>query len=146
MARQATLIFNPNAGGDSLHAEDLLDALRDAGFDPAYTPTESEEELKPLLDKTEGLVVAAGGDGTLRAVALHLIEKRGVELALIPLGTANNIANTLNLSGEPTDLICTLEGCGRASLRRGPGRGPLGHGPLFRRRRLRHLRRHAYPL
>jgi diacylglycerol kinase family enzyme len=42
--------------------------------------------------------VAAGGDGTV-AQAVRLVAKRNVPLAVLPLGTANNIAFTLGLGG-----------------------------------------------
>lgn len=52
------------------------------------------------------LVVAAGGDGTIRGVALALAQTgRGVPLALAPLGTANNIARTLGLKDTTENLL-----------------------------------------
>ena len=101
----ATLIFNPNAGGDALTVDDLLTALMDAGLRPTYTPTETEEELTPVLEQVEGVVIAAGGDGTLRAVALELLNRENINLALVPLGTANNIADALGIAGSTKDIV-----------------------------------------
>jgi diacylglycerol kinase family enzyme len=49
------------------------------------------------------LVVAAGGDGTV-GDAVRAIAGRGVPLAVLPLGTANNIAFTLGLT-QPLEQL-----------------------------------------
>lgn len=106
---KATLIYNQNARSTDDHSVEILqDALHAAGYDPVYTPTEKEEDLDSALAGAEGsLVVAAGGDGTLRAVARRLLG-RSSPIAILPLGTANNIARNFNIDGDPLDLIAAL--------------------------------------
>lgn len=105
----ATLIYNASSGGATTATpETLSEALKKAGYHPIYRATESEEDLDVALASVEGLVVAAGGDGTIRAVATRLIERQ-VSLAVIPLGTANNIARTLGITGTPEEIIAGLE-------------------------------------
>jgi diacylglycerol kinase family enzyme len=105
---QATLIFNPFSGGSGRSSpEELIQALSQAGYDPVYRATGSEEDLDPVLEDIEGLVVVAGGDGSVRAVATRLIGKK-VPLALIPNGTANNISRALGMNAGPLDLIAGL--------------------------------------
>ncbi len=106
---KATLIYNQNARStDDHNVEILQDALHSAGYDPVYTPTEKEEDLDGVLAGADGgLVVAAGGDGTVRAVARRLLGGRS-PLAILPMGTANNIARNFNIDGEPLDLIAAL--------------------------------------
>lgn len=108
---QATLIYNRNAGGlNGITPDDLTDALRDAGYSPVYQSTSSEKDLDPILaDIEDGLVVSAGGDGTLRAVATRLIEKENVAISVIPLGTANNIAKLLGIEGSPLEIVDDLK-------------------------------------
>lgn len=53
-----------------------------------------------LLD----FVVVAGGDGTLRAQALALVNS-GVPVAPLPVGTANNIAKSLGIEGSPEEIV-----------------------------------------
>lgn len=109
MITPATLILNKNAGStDRISSEELLTALAQAGYDAICRQTESEDELDDILADTEGLVIAAGGDGTLRAVALRLVGK-DVPLSLIPLGTANNIANTFGVKGDPLAIVKNLQ-------------------------------------
>ena len=108
MPTSALLIYNPNARStQSVALADLEAALYDAGYDPVSHATESEHDLDPILAGAEGLVVAVGGDGTLRAVATRLVDT-GVPIAIVPLGTANNVARTLGLTGRPTELLKAL--------------------------------------
>jgi diacylglycerol kinase (ATP) len=105
---QATLIYNPNAGTTAqLSPDQLIDALRQAGYDPVYVPTLQEDEVEPALAEAKDLVVVAGGDGSIRAAAIHLLGK-GIPIAPIPLGTANNICRMLEISGRPLDIIAGL--------------------------------------
>lgn len=106
---KATLIYNSNARSTDTHTvEDLQQGLRDAGYEPSYMPTEAEADLEEALRHADGsLVVAAGGDGTVRAVALRLLG-REARLAILPLGTANNIARTFGIDGDPLQLIAGL--------------------------------------
>jgi diacylglycerol kinase family enzyme len=108
---QATLIFNENAGGNGnkeLTPQRLQEALLEAGFFPIYQATQSEEELDGALRDAEGLIVAAGGDGTIRAVVTRLIGRK-LPLAVLPMGTANNVARTLAIEGSPLDVIAGLK-------------------------------------
>ncbi|HSM56605.1 MAG TPA: diacylglycerol kinase family protein [Candidatus Sulfomarinibacteraceae bacterium] len=106
---KATLIYNTNARATGqVSEESLQDALRDAGYEPVYQRTESEYDLDGALASCDGgLVVTVGGDGTVRAVATRLLG-RDVKLSLIPLGTANNIARTFGIEGDPHDIISAL--------------------------------------
>ncbi|MBZ9715995.1 diacylglycerol/lipid kinase family protein [Deinococcus multiflagellatus] len=98
----ATLIYNPRAG--SSHRAPpaaLCRALHDAGFAVTLHVTRHTEELGTLLGQTSGTIFLAGGDGTLRTGALHLLGRRDVTLGVLPMGTANNVARALNLFGDP---------------------------------------------
>ena len=61
-------------------------------------------DWKAFLKKPADLVVAAGGDGTVRRVALAAAE-HGLPFAVIPIGTANNIAKSIGLLGDAGELI-----------------------------------------
>lgn len=112
---RATLIYNAGAGS-SHHTspQELQAALREAGFDPVYRATAQEDDLDAVLADAAGVVVAAGGDGTVRAVAQRLVRQGragagvGVTLAILPLGTANNIGHALGLTATPLDLARAL--------------------------------------
>ncbi|GEM44475.1 diacylglycerol/lipid kinase family protein [Deinococcus cellulosilyticus] len=102
---EATLIFNQNAGGSNrVTPERLIQALEGIGYHPVYEATSSEADLEKALERAQGTVFVAGGDGTIRATALHLIG-RDLHLGILPMGTANNIGRTLGIVGEPLDVI-----------------------------------------
>jgi diacylglycerol kinase (ATP) len=105
---QATLIYNPNAGTTAqLSPDKLLDGLKEAGYDPIYAPTLQESDLDDALADAKDLVVVAGGDGFIRAVAIRLLGK-GVRLAPLPLRTANNICRMLGLNEKPLEILAGL--------------------------------------
>ena len=107
MTRRATLIHNGHAAGRlRLSTDRIIQLLGEAGYDAVYVPTASEAELAAALLDPGDLVVAAGGDGTVRGVALALAAAGAdVPLALAPLGTANNIAHTLGLTDVTENLL-----------------------------------------
>lgn len=53
----------------------------------------------------KGVIVAAGGDGTLNAVASRLIDTP-IPMGILPLGTFNYVARVLNI---PLDLLAAAE-------------------------------------
>ncbi len=90
-----------------LEPGEILAGLESAGFEAVYRPTESEADLDEALEGVQGLVVTAGGDGTVRAVAARLAEQE-VYLTPLPMGTANNIASVLGVKGPPLEIIAGL--------------------------------------
>ncbi|WP_216328520.1 diacylglycerol/lipid kinase family protein [Deinococcus aestuarii] len=102
----ATLIFNRGAGGSEHASPDLLvEALYGLGYRPVYRATDDEADLASALADVRGTVFVAGGDGTVRAAALHLAGQAGVRLGILPMGTANNIGRTLGIEGAPLDVL-----------------------------------------
>ena len=123
---QATLIINPNSGGaDQEKPEELIEALREAGYEPVLKATSSEEDLDTALDGITGLVVSAGGDGTFRAVATRLLGKN-VFLTHLPLGTANNVGHSLGIEGSALEIIAGLKNPVKRNFDVGAVTGPWG--------------------
>ena len=105
---EVTLIYNPHAGLlDLVTPDQLIDALRQAGYEAVYEPTERERDLDQALADLGDVVVAAGGDGTVRAIATRLLD-RDVALAIVPMETANNIAHTLGIARQPLEAVAGL--------------------------------------
>lgn len=101
-AKIARLFHNPNAGHGEHTREELISLVEAAGFACEYSSTKTEgwEKIESL--KTD-LVVVAGGDGTVRKVAPHILGKE-IPIGLFPLGTANNIGKTLGIVGDTERL------------------------------------------
>jgi diacylglycerol kinase (ATP) len=100
-----TLIHNPSAGEGNSSADELMEWLADAGFDTRYQST-SEDGWKSALKKPAEFVIAAGGDGTVTKVATAL--PADALLAILPLGTANNLATSFGIHGTSRRLIANL--------------------------------------
>lgn len=106
---QATLIYNPNSGGaDQVNPQEVLNALKNEGFYPVYEATETLDDLDRVLAAAKGLLVVAGGDGSVREVATRVIGKN-VSIAILPVGTANNISRALGVSGRPMEIVPRLK-------------------------------------
>ena len=103
----AKLIHNEKAGTGSgrYDKDELLSMLAAEGYDCRYSSTKDRwQHLDPEVE----LVIAAGGDGTVRKVAGWMGDKPAEErkpIAILPLGTANNIAKTLHINGHIQTLI-----------------------------------------
>lgn len=123
---EALLIYNPNAGGGvEDQAKQLQEELFDLGYEPVYRATKDESDLDQILASASGLVVAVGGDGTLRAVVTRLIDNPR-PVALIPNGTANNVGRTLGIEGDPVDVVRRLRSPSVVSVDIGRVRYPWG--------------------
>jgi diacylglycerol kinase family enzyme len=101
---QATLFHNPSAGHKA-DKESILAAMKLANFEVRYVSVKSDN-LDQALEKKTDLIVIAGGDGTIAEI-LGKLPNRSVPVALLPLGTANNIARSLGISGTPQELVET---------------------------------------
>jgi diacylglycerol kinase family enzyme len=122
---RVTLIHNPGAGRQENDAKALIKLLRRAGHKPRYQSSR-EEGWDRVLDKRADLVVVAGGDGTVAAVARRMV-RRGVPVAVLPSGTANNVARSLGLLNKPfEELVRGWRGARRVPLDVGLASGPWG--------------------
>lgn len=107
MANHVIVLHNPGAGFEQAQKEEILEALQRKGFEPIYVDINKEGFSDTSQSRGE-FVVIAGGDGTLIKMAKYFIGKN-IPIGLLPLGTANNIATCLGISGKPADLIATWE-------------------------------------
>jgi diacylglycerol kinase (ATP) len=122
---RVTLIHNPGAGKDQVSAKALLKLLRRAGHKPRYQSAK-EKGWARVLDKKARVVVVAGGDGTVASVTRRMVG-RGVPVAILPSGTANNIARSLGLLKRPfEELVRSWRGARRVPLDVGIASGPWG--------------------
>lgn len=91
-------MHNPTAGSGDHFVEDLIAAIVRAGHE-VVAEVCSDVDLAAATKQPCHLVAVAGGDGTVGHAA-EVMTGTGIPMAVIPLGTANNIARTL---GFPKD-------------------------------------------
>jgi diacylglycerol kinase (ATP) len=109
MNMKTAIIINPNAGSvaevSALHTR--LEQLPGTAVLRTDGAGHAQELAREAARSGAGLVVAAGGDGTLNEVLNGLSEGFGrVRLGLLPLGTGNDFARSINV---PADLDGALE-------------------------------------
>ncbi|MGD9683985.1 MAG: diacylglycerol kinase family protein [Candidatus Obscuribacterales bacterium] len=124
MFKHVLLVVNPTAESHTDHRwiTELIDRLNERTsclVSVCYTSRETTaESLIELLEPPLDLVIAAGGDGTLR-FALEALARRKSEipLAIMPTGTGNVLARNLgivseNFFADPMDraIDCLLDG------------------------------------
>ena len=110
--RRAVIILNPASGMRNQESRQQV-RNRLAGISDSLEEVITQPETA-LFDRTAeslrngaDLVVVAGGDGTVRQVASALVGTE-VTLGIVPLGTFNNFARSLNIPSDPLaacDLI-----------------------------------------
>jgi diacylglycerol kinase family enzyme len=119
------LLHNPSAGSGDHTKADLISALRLRDWSIDYFSTKKHELEDVLRRMAADLIIVAGGDGTVTKVVTRMPDRR-IPVAILPLGTANNIARSLGVSGNPVELAeCWSVGRYRR-LNIGLARGPWG--------------------
>jgi diacylglycerol kinase (ATP) len=119
-----SLIHNPKSGDDDHAGEQLVELLAKAGHEVSYF--RSKGPWQAAIDERPDLLVIAGGDGTVGEVA-RAIAGRPVPMTILPIGTANNIAGWLGLSGIPLEeLVAGWPGGFVQPFDCGVARGPWG--------------------
>lgn len=110
--RSAALIYNPTAGNQR-HEQllgSILSALRSGGFDVEPVPTGGPGDATRLARERTGkveVVLAFGGDGTVREVAAGLLGTQ-TALGIVPGGTVNVLSMSLGLPRDPLDAARLL--------------------------------------
>jgi len=110
------LILNgKSAGNDDLRSAVAAWRQRGVRLDVRVTWEEGDAEryVAEALEQGVDVIVAAGGDGTLSAVAETLARRDEPaqalpSLALVPLGTANDFATAAGLPDEPKDAFALI--------------------------------------
>lgn len=96
--RRCAVIFNPQK--DTQDLRDTLAGAASDGWLVEWVETSADDPGRAMAEQalTDGvdLIIAAGGDGTVRVVA-ETVSGSGTPLALVPLGTGNLLARNLEL-------------------------------------------------
>jgi diacylglycerol kinase (ATP) len=117
-----TLLHNPKAGDGKHPKEELIAALANAGHRVVYQSTK-KRTYKKALNKPADVVLVGGGDGTVAKVGRELIDS-DVPLSILPLGTANNLAHSLGITGPADRIMRRLKDAKKRTFDVGVARGP----------------------
>jgi diacylglycerol kinase (ATP) len=99
-----TLVHNQKAGGATPSRDELRAEVEALGWRVTIV---DKNELDGGLRRPGEVVLVAGGDGTVGKVAKRLAGK-DVPVAVIPTGTANNVARALGVGVDPIAAIRAL--------------------------------------
>jgi diacylglycerol kinase family enzyme len=101
------LIHNRKAGDGEYRAREIADLIEAAGH-TVRVVRRKDDDLERHIVQPFDLVAISGGDGSVTDVAGRLVE-HPVPFTILPLGTANNIAQSLGICDEPASLIAGWE-------------------------------------
>ena len=110
-AGERVLVVNPTAGSED-HVDRVRELAAEFGFVVRETggPGDTIDLAREAAEDGARMVAAAGGDGTLNEVVRGIHEAGGlgsVTLAVIPVGTGNNFAKNVGVTGleEAFELV-----------------------------------------
>jgi len=108
---RALLIVNPDSRkGAGATLQDGTERLQKAGIQveqlDSGNPAESRKAIKSRSHNLD-LVILGGGDGTISSVAGTLLRCR-LAFAVLPLGTANDLARSLGVAGSVDDAFSAI--------------------------------------
>lgn len=123
---RVTLLHQPGAGDDEGPDGPRLESLIRAGGHSVRYQSCSEDRWHAALDEPADVIAVAGGDGTVGRVAKKLIG-RDIPVAPLPMGTANNIAKTLDLDALTLEeIIAAWRNPRLVTFDAGVAKGPWG--------------------
>ena len=100
---EVRVICNPSSGGGTCETDRLRETL--GSFEPDWVETGSKDDaVEAAREWRDGLLLVAGGDGTINDVINGLGQAgfpESVTLGLLPSGTGNDLAATLAVPENP---------------------------------------------
>lgn len=109
--KRVLLVINPISGG--INKDPIIDhvtkKIKEKGLEQQIYKTTGKadkEKLTEVIEKFKpGRIISVGGDGTLKLLA-EILKDDSIALALIPAGSANGLAENLDL---PTEIPALTE-------------------------------------
>ncbi len=128
--RRVLVLYNPAAGQwRRRRLRATVKALEALGCNVMLRETTRQGDAEAMAAKLSSsdcdVVVAAGGDGTINEVANGLLAAPGPipPLAIIPLGTANVLAQEIGLHGQPVEIARAIARGSRLAIHPGRANG-----------------------
>lgn len=107
--KRVLVVFNPKSGSGDSGLPEFVQLLRGAGAEVVERELTPEKPMSEYVNDVESFqsVVAAGGDGTVSSLA-YAAKYKNVPLLAYPAGTANLIAQNLDLPTVPAELAALV--------------------------------------
>lgn len=106
------VIMNRGAGGPEDPETQIVDLFRALGETPHILHPDDDKDITAIAreaaESSEQIIVAAGGDGTISAVASELAGTDKI-LGVLPVGTLNHFAKDLGIPLELPDAVRTIK-------------------------------------
>ncbi|WP_116770579.1 diacylglycerol/lipid kinase family protein [Maribacter litoralis] len=96
--KKAQIVHNPSSGDGSHTKEEVVAQVENNGFKAAYVSTKDDASWQKFQFGEMENIFVAGGDGTVTKIMEKLLSEvpdQKILLHVLPHGTANNIAKTL---------------------------------------------------
>lgn len=115
---RVAVVYNPTkVGPDDIRRRAAARALRHGWTDPLFLETTEADpgtgQAAEAVAEGVGLVLACGGDGTVRSVAQGLLGS-SVPMGVVPLGTGNLLARNLGVPLDDIDRALHVAMSGRS--------------------------------
>ena len=114
--RVVAFVANPSKPDVGSLKEPVLAACRATGLEPLWIETSVEDpgvgQAREAVARGAEVVIATGGDGTVRAVAEAMVGT-GIPMGLLPVGTGNLLARNLDIPVTDLDEALTIALDGR---------------------------------
>lgn len=106
--KKAILVHNPTAGSGEHTKKNLIKKIETEGYEVKYFSTDVPG-WERFVKKDADVIFVAGGDGTVQKLIAELLKAgdaiQKVPVQILPMGTANNIAATLQLDAPVEELV-----------------------------------------
>lgn len=100
--KRTLLLVNPGAGRGEETLAPVIDRFRRSGLQVTLESFEALPALRQDIDRlrsTHDQLVICGGDGSISSAAGAVMES-GLPMGILPMGTANDLARTLQIPLE----------------------------------------------
>jgi diacylglycerol kinase family enzyme len=118
------MLFHNEDAGEGTSAHDLTEIIERHGHTLAGVIGTSDDASR-ILEAESDLVVASGGDGTV-STAARVLAGKATPLAILPNGTANNIALSMKITGTTDQIVARWATATQRPFDLGRASGPWG--------------------
>jgi YegS/Rv2252/BmrU family lipid kinase len=112
MSLRALLLVNRHSRQGEASLLQAINCLETLGFTLIQESTENPTQLGDVIRRYQqeiDLVIVGGGDGTLNAAVEAIVDTQ-LPLGILPLGTANDLARTLNIPNSLPEACQIIAG------------------------------------